>query len=1175
MATMHSSTQPVSAIGRLAFALGVLAASGCSSPAVPAAEEAVAADVLGADAAATADVGGDSPAAAAACPGGGGCTCQTDGECASKRCLSDETATRTCARPCDREACPAGWGCGSLDGVALCVPIRAALCEPCLQDSDCGIAGLGGGACVDYGALGGYCGAPCRSHADCGGGFACQSVSRATGGESQQCVRVDGGGQRAECPCSAGAIAAHKSTYCSVAGGLHACRGTRSCGDGGLSLCSAITPSAELCDGVDNDCNGATDEGTCDDGKICTDDTCAGVAGCKNQNNTGSCSDGDACTGGDTCSDGACVGSVDPAACDDGNACSTDSCNKFTGCVHSTAATAGKACDDGDPCTWQDLCAGGVCLPGSATVCNDGNPCTADACGAGGCAFVPATGGVCDDADPCTLADACTAGTCDGTALDCSDGNVCTTDSCAAPGGCSHDAVSGGCDDGNACTENDACAAGGCVGVALVCPSPGSCVTAACSAASGGCGAVQKTDGSLCSDGDACTVADGCVSGDCAGSPADCDDGNFCTEDSCNQKNGCGHVALPGACTDGNACTENDDCSSGVCAGQKLVCNDGKTCTDDVCLPASGCKFSNRTGVCDDGDVCTSGDACVGGLCLAGPTNCNDSNACTADSCVAVTGCAHAALPGQACDLDATACTNDACVGSTCTAGSAKVCNDQKECTTDSCDAPSGLCVATTAADDSGCSDGEPCTVADACTGGSCIGGMPNLCDDLDPCTTDSCDVGVGCKHAANSSGGCNLDNNLCTVDKCSAGTCTAGSSVNCDDGFSCTVDSCDKLTGLCQNVTVTDGTGCDDGNGCTSGDVCTGGVCAGSQPPTVVSTLAGQGTAGATDSASGPSAAFSGPRSLAIDASGVLYVADTGNFKIRRIATDGAVTSLAGGVPGYAEDIGTNARFRSVQSVVVAGTTLYVSDSDLQNIRSIAIGTGATALVAGSAVDASFPAVKVPGSFQDGSAANARFSDPMGLAFAGGSNTLYVADQGNNRIRAIDLGGATVSTLAGSATAGQSDGTLAAATFNKPTGLWLSGDGKKLYVADSGSSVIRAIDLVAGTVSTIAGTGSVGAADGPNLTTASFNGPSGISGDGTTLWIADKLNHRIRAVSATATSTLTGSSSTPFSDGTFSAATFFQPGGILWVSSGLWYVADTKNNRIRKLLDPNASCVP
>ena len=85
--------------------------------------------------------------------------------------------------------------------------------------------------------------------------------------------------------------------------------------------------------------------------------------------------------------------------------------------------------------------------------------------------------------------------------------------------------------------------------------------------------------------------------------PAECDDGNPCTTDSCNPQSGCEFTANDLDCDDGNACTEDDVCSGGWCAGSPLVCDDDNICTQDGCNPESGCVNTSVAGDCDDGDV--------------------------------------------------------------------------------------------------------------------------------------------------------------------------------------------------------------------------------------------------------------------------------------------------------------------------------------------------------------------------------------------------------------------------------------------------------------------------------------------------------------------------------------------------------------------------------------------
>jgi hypothetical protein len=144
------------------------------------------------------------------------------------------------------------------------------------------------------------------------------------------------------------------------------------------------------------------------------------------------CDDGDPCTVDDVCdAAGGCSG-VAPD-CDDDDPCTSDGCAPSGDCVHDAADNTGGACDDGDACTVDDVCGEGGACAGSPVACDDANPCTLDACdpGDGGCVFTPDVGAPCDDASLCTTSDACDAsGACVGVAIPCNDGDPCTIDTC-------------------------------------------------------------------------------------------------------------------------------------------------------------------------------------------------------------------------------------------------------------------------------------------------------------------------------------------------------------------------------------------------------------------------------------------------------------------------------------------------------------------------------------------------------------------------------------------------------------------------------------------------------------------------------------------------------------------------------------------------------------------------
>jgi sugar lactone lactonase YvrE len=271
-----------------------------------------------------------------------------------------------------------------------------------------------------------------------------------------------------------------------------------------------------------------------------------------------------------------------------------------------------------------------------------------------------------------------------------------------------------------------------------------------------------------------------------------------------------------------------------------------------------------------------------------------------------------------------------------------------------------------------------------------------------------------------------------------------------------------------------------------------------------VVTTLAGRaGCSGGLDG-TGTVAQFHSPAGVAIDASDNVYVADTDNDAIRKIAPTGMVTTLAGTGWGSSDATGTAARFHYPSGIVTdTAGNLYVADTLNDTIRRITPDGVVTTLAgqAGSLGNA------------DGVGSAARFDGPQGLALDGAGN-LYVADSDNLAIRKLTLSSGAVTKVAGwdRATLGfaPNDGPVARAQFNFPCGVAVDGAGN-LYVADTDNHTIRQI-TPAGIVTTIAGLpGTFGSADGVGAA-ARFNYPSGIAvDDAGNLYIADTNNHTIR----------------------------------------------------------------
>ena len=264
-----------------------------------------------------------------------------------------------------------------------------------------------------------------------------------------------------------------------------------------------------------------------------------------------------------------------------------------------------------------------------------------------------------------------------------------------------------------------------------------------------------------------------------------------------------------------------------------------------------------------------------------------------------------------------------------------------------------------------------------------------------------------------------------------------------------------------------------------------------------VVTSFAGSGTAGALDG-TGTAATFWQPGGIATDGTN-LYVTENGNNRVRKIViATGVVSTLAGSTIGTLDGTGTAAQFSRPIGITTDGTNLYVVDSSSFKIRKIVIDTGVVTTFAGSGSAGAVDAV--------GTAAT--FTYPAGITTDG--TNLYVADSLSNRIRKIVISTRAVTTLAGSATSGSDDGAGSAAKFFKPAGV--ATDGTNVYVGDTGNHKIRKIVIATGEVSTIAGTGSIGAADGTG-SAASFYNPNGMTTDGKTLYVVDSTNTKIRKI--------------------------------------------------------------
>jgi hypothetical protein len=457
-------------------------------------------------------------------------------------------------------------------------------------------------------------------------------------------------------------------------------------------------------------------------------------------------------------------------------------------------------------------------------MCSDGNSCHSSDCDPVlfTCINEPlADRTACDDGNPCTTADACTSGVCTGGPLrNCSDGNICTADRC--------DRIV------NPTT--------GCVNAPVICPDV-PCFQASSCAEPGGC---RPGPPVVCGAGLFCNRTTGVCEPKTCNVNGDCDDGNFCTDDTCDLgTHFCSNPprtgAAPPGCDDANVCDGLETCVSGVCTpGTPLACDDGDVCTMETgCDATGGCQRTPVHGCCHapadcpGHNLCTSCDANVCGVipeCCLNDTDCDDANECTDDSCsgagpgVAGT-CVHDPAPARAC--------GDACNPGTCLAGTCDstpvVCQpDTDPCTDDFCDPaapnPQSPCVHR---------HREGCCQIDA------------DCDDLDACSVDVCDR-MQCFHselmaeckACGTDQDCAPGFGACAGKRCDGrGVCIDVPPPSCDNpppNFigSCVLDAAGNPG--CEYRCVRN-EACDDHNACNGTETCSAGTCVSGPAPECV----------------------------------------------------------------------------------------------------------------------------------------------------------------------------------------------------------------------------------------------------------------------------------------------------------------------------------------------------
>ncbi len=332
--------------------------------------------------------------------------------------------------------------------------------------------------------------------------------------------------------------------------------------------------------------------------------------------------------------------------------------------------------------------------------------------------------------------------------------------------------------------------------------------------------------------------------------------------------------------------------------------------------------------------------------------------------------------------------------------------------------------------------------------------------------------------------------------------------------------------------------------------------------PNNIITTVAGMFAIG--DGGSSTNAAIYGPSGVAVDTIGNLYIADYRNNRIRKVGTNGVITTLAGnGTPDYSGDYGvaTNASLSYPHGVAVdASGNVFIADSNNNRIREVSTN-GIITTVAGNGQS---------GYSGDGGAAkSAMLSYPDTVAVDARGN-LFIADYNNNRIRKVSTAG-TITTIAGNGTASFSgDGGVATnASLNSPHAVAVDASGN-LFIADSNNNRIRKVGLN-GVITTLVGDGMAGyIGDGGAATNASLFYPWGVAVDvHGNLFIGDCYNSRIRKVSSSAIITTVAGNGSPGFSGDGRAATnasLFYPEGVAIDTAGNVFIADSNNNRVRRV---------
>jgi hypothetical protein len=816
------------------------------------------------------------------CSEGGGCfgdPCEDAANCYSGLC-AEHMGESVCTKTCD-EDCPTGWSCEQVndgaDPIYMCVSNVEHLCRPCLSAEDC-TSISNEAVCVTYGAEGSFCGAVCEIDSDCPTGFVCQESISDRGGASSQCVDEDG-----VCECSTRSSSLGLVTQCSITNDLGTCSGHRQCLDSGLSACDASEPHDELCNGLDDDCDAETDEGlgesSCGDGACaqtianCAEGLsqfCEPYLGASAETCNGIDDDCDSATDEDqgeiACGVGACTHSL--ASCLDGV---TSSCDPLEGaadelcddldndcdgetdeslealvcglgvCQHSVVAcVAGESqtCDplegaQDETCDGlDDDCDGETdedqvtptCVDGLVQVCNPFQGAVAELCN-----------GVDDDCDSETdesLGEStCGSGVCHHTVTHCEEG---VSQQCDPYEGATEELCNGLDDDCDSTTDEDqgetTCGAGVCEhtvpsctqGAATTCDPLQGAKTETCNGLDDDCD--SETDEAL----EEIT----CGEGICTHTIASCLGGAL---QFCNPYDGAAPETCNGIDDDCDGATDEGqgtvDCGEGVCAHTVDNCLTGELQT---CDPFEGQDPEVCNGLDDDCDGLTDEDqgelACGVGqcehtipTCVGGEVQLCDSFEGTVpevcdgldNDCDGETdeGLGETQCGTGACDHSVTACVN----------GQLQPCDPFEGVTADTCDGIDNNCDGATDEDlgQTQCGAGTCVHSVD-----NCVDGVVQVCDPFEGATEDLCD---GVDNDCDSLTDEGLGETLCGEGACvhSVDNCIGGEVQVCDPFEGVSDDICDGVDNDCDSLTDEDlgQTECGEGPCLHSVEYCVAGV--------------------------------------------------------------------------------------------------------------------------------------------------------------------------------------------------------------------------------------------------------------------------------------------------------------------------------------------------------------